>query len=64
MTVYTGNIGNTFTLNGSRLDAAGLVIEVAEVILHEADEPDFIVNLLMPTFWPAKTVLRLIFRRL
>jgi hypothetical protein len=38
------------------------VVEEPEVVVHEADQPDFFVDLLMPTFWPANTLYRLIFR--
>jgi len=31
--------------------------------MHEADQPDLSLTSWMPTFWPAKSVLKLILRR-
>jgi hypothetical protein len=47
VTVYSGDMGNTFGPKGffGRLEPACLVVEVAEIIVHEADEPNVLVHL-------------------
>ena len=48
VTDYTGDIGNTFALEGAfdGLQPAGFVIEVTEIVVHEADEPNVVADLL------------------
>ena len=47
VTDYSEDIGNTFASERvfDGLEPARLVIEVTEIILHEADEPDLVGNL-------------------
>jgi hypothetical protein len=44
-------------------EPAGLVLKVPGIIVHESDAPDFPLTCMMPTFWPANTMLRLTIRR-
>ena len=65
VTFYTEDMGNTFAAKGfvALSKRYALVVEETQVVLHEADQPDFFSRLpLTPTFWPANAVLRLIFR--
>ena len=60
-------MGNTFgpkgLCSGSSLHVSSS--KISEIVVHEADEPDSVARpALMPTVWPAKTWLRLIFFRL
>ena len=43
-------MGNTFGPNGilDRLEPARLIVEVAEIVVHEGDEPDPVAHLLHP----------------
>ena len=38
-----------------RFESAGLIVEIAQVALHEGDEPDVVTDLLDADLWPAKT---------
>jgi hypothetical protein len=38
-------------------------VEVAKIVVHEADKPNAVVDLLMPSLWPATTVEMLILLR-
>jgi hypothetical protein len=49
---------------GDRLEPAGLVVEVSEIVVHEAGEPEMVVDLLDADGLPAKTWLRFTLRRL
>jgi hypothetical protein len=69
VTFYSGGMGNTFAPKGLArgLQSTGLVVEVAEIIIHESMKPTSQISrltCLIPTLWPANTVLRLIFCRL
>ena len=47
MTVYSEHIGNTFGPKGfvDRLEPAHLVVKIAQIVLHEGDEPDALADL-------------------
>ena len=57
-------MGNSFGTEGiiDRFESAGLIVKVTQVVLHEGDEPDVLADLLTPTRWPAKTVLKFTLR--
>jgi len=38
-----------------RLETAGLVVEVAEIVVHQGDQPDVVVDLLDAHVCPANT---------
>jgi hypothetical protein len=42
------------------LKSACLIVEVSEIVVRDADEPDVVVDLFDAELWPAKTRLRLI----
>ena len=47
VTVYTEDIGNTFGPKGfaKGFEPASLVVEVAEIVIHKADEPNPVFGL-------------------
>ena len=49
VTVYTDDIGNTFCpkriCDGLELEPASLIVEVSQIMVHKADEPNPIVGL-------------------
>jgi hypothetical protein len=65
VTVYSEDIGNIFGVKRilDRLEPARLIVEVAQIVAQEGDEPDALADL-TPKFWPAKTWLRFTFRPL
>jgi len=63
VTERTGYMGNNLGPSGfvKPFQHTSLEIEVSQIIIYKADGPDVVVNSLMPSAWPAKTVLKLIF---
>jgi len=45
VTVYTEHIGNTFEPKGSAIGSPGFVVKVAQIVVHERDEPQAIADL-------------------
>ncbi len=58
MTVYSGDIGNTFGPKGivDRFEPAGLIVEIPQIVVHEGDEPDPLADLRHADILPRKHV--------
>ena len=56
VTVHSEDIGNTFGPNGLLIGSslAGLVVEIAQIVVHEGDEPDPLTDLCDPDVLPLK----------
>ncbi len=64
MTDYSEHIGNTFRAERifDRLDSSHLVVEVAQIVLHEGDEPDALADLRDAHVLPGEDVTEMILR--
>jgi hypothetical protein len=54
LTLTAGDMRNSFRTKRvvDRFESAGLIVEVAQIVVHEGDEPDVLVHWLTATFCP------------